>query len=131
MYEVNQGPCPWVGTGTATWPDGRGAATKRRDLAQIRSTSGAVMKPQLIRRLAASDGTGRTYRRYVAASRARFFAQAAGSSVDLLALVVAETLERRAQAEIRRGVLRDGLYEMSVRAERSAAHRRDDDEDDV
>ncbi|MGF6447866.1 hypothetical protein QF001_004735 [Paraburkholderia youngii] len=131
MYEVNQGPCPWVGTGTATWPDGRGAATKRRDLAQIRSTSGAVMKPQLIRRLAASDGTGRTYRRYVAASRARFFAQAAGSSVNLLTLVVAEALERRAQAEIRRGVLRDGLYEMSVRAERSAAHRRDDDEDDV
>ncbi|MEX3899576.1 hypothetical protein [Paraburkholderia sp. BR10954] len=89
------------------------------------------MKPLLIRRPAASEGTGRIYRRYVAASRARFFAQAAGSSVDLLALVVAEALQRRAQAEIRRGVLRDALYEMPVRAERSAAHRRDDDEDDV
>ncbi|MEM5298258.1 hypothetical protein VSR82_28515 [Burkholderia sp. JPY481] len=89
------------------------------------------MKPQLIRRPAASEGTGRTYRRYVAASRARFFAQAAGASVDLLTLVVAEALERRAQAEIRRGVLRDALYERPVRAERSAAHRRDDDENDV
>ncbi|WP_233854466.1 hypothetical protein [Paraburkholderia sp. HD33-4] len=88
------------------------------------------MKPQLNRRPAASEGTGHTYRRYVAASRARFFAQSAGSSVDLLTLVVAEALERRAQAEIRRGVLRDALYDMPARAERSAAHRRDDDEAD-
>ncbi|MGF6811435.1 hypothetical protein OKW30_006627 [Paraburkholderia sp. Clong3] len=131
MYEVNQGPCPWVGTGTATWPNGRGAETRRRDLAQICSTSGVDMKPQLIRRPAASGGTRSTYRRYVAASRARFFAQAAGSSVDLLTLVVAESLERRAQAEIRRDLLRDALYAMPVRAERSAAQRRDDDETDV
>lgn len=89
------------------------------------------MKPQLIRRPAASHGMGRTYRRYVAASRARFVAQAAESSVDLLALVVAETLERRAQAELRRAVLRDALYEMPVLADRSAAHRRDEDENDV
>ncbi|MBB5446583.1 MULTISPECIES: hypothetical protein [unclassified Paraburkholderia] len=89
------------------------------------------MKPELIRRPVASGGTRSTYRRYVATSRARFFAQAAGSSVDLLTLVVAEALERRAQAEIRRDLLRDALYAMPVRAERSAAHRRDDDETDV
>ncbi|MBC8747071.1 hypothetical protein OKW43_002065 [Paraburkholderia sp. WC7.3g] len=53
------------------------------------------MKPQLIRRPAASHGTGLTDRQYVAAPRARFFLRA-GSSVDLLTLVVAEALKRRA-----------------------------------
>ncbi|APA88783.1 hypothetical protein BJG93_26150 [Paraburkholderia sprentiae WSM5005] len=87
------------------------------------------MKPQLIRRPAASERTALTYRQYVSASRARFFAQA-GSSVDLLTLVVAQALERRAQAEIRRDVLRDALYEMPAHTERSAAYHRDDDEAD-
>jgi hypothetical protein len=130
MYEVNQVPCPWVGTGTATWPNGRGAAAKRLDLAQSRKTSWSVMKPQLIRKPAVSQATALTYRRYVAASRARFFAQSAGSSVNLLALLVAEALERRAQAEIRRDLLRDALYAMPAYAGRGAAHQRDDEEAD-
>ena len=85
------------------------------------------MKPQLIRKPAALEATGLTYRRYVAASRARFFAQSAGASVDLLTLLVAEALERRAQAELRRDVLRDALYDLPVRAESGAARQRDDD----
>ncbi|MFT4067094.1 hypothetical protein [Paraburkholderia sp.] len=60
----------------------------------------------------ASSALGLTYRRHRAASRARFFAGANASSVDLLTLVVAEALKRKAQAEIRRDVLRDALYEM-------------------
>jgi hypothetical protein len=58
------------------------------------------------------------YRRHLAASRARFFAGAKLSSVDLLTLVVAEALKRKAQAEIRRDVLRDALYEMPAGAGR-------------
>lgn len=89
------------------------------------------MKPQLIRQPAVSEATALTYRRYVATSRARFFAQSAGSSVDLLTLVVAEALERRAQAEIRRDLLRDALYDMPACAGRGAANRRADDEADA
>ncbi|HEY2023635.1 hypothetical protein [Paraburkholderia sp.] len=58
------------------------------------------------------------YRRHLAASRARFFAGAQASSIDLLTLVVAEALKRKAQAEIRRDVLRDALYEMPAGAGR-------------
>jgi hypothetical protein len=64
-----------------------------------------------------------SYRRHLAASRARFFAGANASSVDLLTLVVAEALKRKAQAEIRRDVLRDALYEMPAGAGRE--HERD------
>jgi hypothetical protein len=88
------------------------------------------MKP-VIREPAASGAAGLTYRRHVAASRARFFAQMAGTPVDLLTLVVAEALERRAQAEMRRDLLRDALYDMPAGAERGTAHRRDDDEADA
>jgi hypothetical protein len=87
------------------------------------------MKPQLIRKPAVPEATGPGYRRYVAASRARFFAQSAGSSVDLLTLLVAEALERRAQAEIRRGELRDALYDLPASAERRAAQPRNDEAD--
>jgi hypothetical protein len=62
----------------------------------------------------AAGAPGLSYRRHLAASRARFFAGAHASSVDLLTLVVAEALKRKAQAEIRRDVLRDALYEMPV-----------------
>ncbi|SMG56142.1 hypothetical protein [Paraburkholderia susongensis] len=71
-----------------------------------------IRKPAAERATGVSGASGLTYRRYVAASRARFFAQAHASSVDLLTLVVAEALKRKAQAEIRRDVLRDALYEM-------------------
>jgi len=64
------------------------------------------------------------YRRHPVASRARFFADAHPSSVDLLTLVVAEALKRKAQAEICRDVLRDALYEMPAGPgrERDGAH---------
>ncbi|EDZ99374.1 hypothetical protein BH160DRAFT_5336 [Burkholderia sp. H160] len=88
------------------------------------------MKPQLNRKPAALGAAGLTYRRTVAASRARFFAQSAGSPVDLLTLVVAEALERRARAEIRRDELRAALYDMPACARRGTAHLRDEDETD-
>ena len=88
------------------------------------------MKPQLIRKPGVARVTGLNYRRYVAASRVGFFTQMAGSSVDLLTLVVAEALARRAQAEIHRDLLRDALYELPACAERRASYQRDDDETD-
>jgi hypothetical protein len=89
------------------------------------------MKPQLIRKPVVQEVTGLTYRRYVAASRARFFAQSAGTSVDLLTLLVAEALERRAQAELRRDMLRDALYDMPARADRGAARQRDAEDEEA
>ncbi|OLL28530.1 hypothetical protein BTH42_27640 [Burkholderia sp. SRS-W-2-2016] len=67
---------------------------------------------------AAAGATALGYRRHVAASRARFFAQSAASSVDLLALVVADALRRKSQAELRHELLRDALYEMPPRRPR-------------
>ncbi|MCC8395279.1 hypothetical protein LJ656_22075 [Paraburkholderia sp. MMS20-SJTR3] len=67
---------------------------------------------------AAVGATAHSYRRYVTASRARFFAQSAASSVDLLALVVADALRRKTEAELRHELLRDALYEMPPRRPR-------------
>jgi hypothetical protein len=64
----------------------------------------------------ATGVSGFSYRRHVAAPRARF----AASSVDLLGLVVAEALKRQAQAGgIRRDVLRDAACEMPPPLERN------------
>ncbi|WP_233835692.1 hypothetical protein [Paraburkholderia sp. ZP32-5] len=74
-----------------------------------------VCKPAAAQASGLSSGSSApelNYRRHRVASRARFFAGANTSSVDLLTLVVAEALKRKAQAEIRREVLRDALYEM-------------------
>ncbi|WP_241991478.1 hypothetical protein [Paraburkholderia sp. RAU2J] len=92
--------------------------------------SGAVMK-KLIREpdavvrtdpLPSAGATGLSYRRGVAARRRALFAEA---PVDVMTLVVAEALRRKAQAEIRRDALRDALYEMPVSPERHADHERD------
>ena len=74
----------------------------------------ARLDPRLDQRTAAG-ATGFSYRRHVGAPRARF----ATSSVDLLTLVVAETVRRKAQAEIQRDLLRDAVYEMPVAPERN------------
>lgn len=48
------------------------------------------------------------YRRHVAAPRALF----AAPQADLLTLVIADAIKRKAQAEIQRDALREALYEM-------------------
>jgi len=92
-----------------------------------------IRKPAAVRAAGVSRARGLAYRRHVVASRARFFGEARVASVDLLTLVVADALKRKAQAEIRRDLLRDALYEMPPARERQAEpdERRpsDDDED--
>jgi hypothetical protein len=62
-----------------------------------------------------AGATGLSWRGYVAVvPRARF----ATPPVDLVTLVVAEALKRKAQAEIQRDRLRDALYEMPAPDER-------------
>lgn len=72
----------------------------------------------------AMGATGLSYRRYVAASPRALFA---APPVDLLTLVVAEALKRKAQAEIQRDGLRDAAYEMPVSPEweRDGARKRE------
>ncbi|MDR6417994.1 hypothetical protein [Paraburkholderia phenoliruptrix] len=55
------------------------------------------------------------YRAYVGARRAWF----AAPPVDLMTLVIADAIKRRAQAEIQRPALRDA-YELPVAQERDA-----------
>lgn len=89
----------------------------------LRGCSGVVMKklicePAAAARLdqqAAAGATGLSYRRHVSAKRALF----AAPPVDLLTLVVAEAVRRKAQAEIQREALRDAVYEMPVPSERN------------
>ncbi|NKJ49997.1 hypothetical protein CIC12_25345 [Burkholderia sp. SG-MS1] len=69
-----------------------------------------------------AGASGLSYRRRVAARRRALFAE---SPVDVMTLVVAEALRRKAQAEIRRDALRDALYEMPVSPERHTDHERD------
>jgi hypothetical protein len=59
-------------------------------------------------------GAGLSYRRHFARQQPWF----AAPSADLLTLVIAEAIKRKAQAEIQRDVLRDGIYEMPVSSER-------------
>jgi hypothetical protein len=66
-------------------------------------------------RRAAVGATGFRYRRHVAAPAALFAAPAP----DLLTLVIAGELKRRAQAELQRDELRDAVYETPVQRERS------------
>ena len=64
---------------------------------------------------AAVGATGFRYRRHVAAPAALFAAPAP----DLLTLVIAGDLKRRAQAELQRDGLRDAIHETPVQRERS------------
>ncbi|WP_206002395.1 hypothetical protein [Paraburkholderia antibiotica] len=70
------------------------------------------------------------YRRCPATSGARFFGQSAAASVDLLTLVVADTLRRNAQAEIQRDVLRDALYDLPMQRRRETDVATDDSSPD-
>lgn|GEM_PF-1827457 len=129
---MNWVPCPWFDTGTAA----RTSAGLCR-MAQSCPISGDVMeqlirKPAAVRAAGVSRARGLVWRRHVVASRARFFAEARVSSVDLLTLVVADALRRKAQAEIRRDLLRDALYEMPPACGRQAERdvRRPSEDDD-
>ncbi|SEF06426.1 hypothetical protein SAMN02787142_7288 [Burkholderia sp. WP9] len=66
----------------------------------------------------AHEGTARSagavYQRHLAAPRAMFAAPPA----DLLTLVIAEAIKRKAQAEIQREALRDAMYEMPASPDR-------------
>jgi hypothetical protein len=61
-----------------------------------------------------AHGAGLYYRRLVARPRTVFAAPAP----DLLTLVIAEAIKRKAQAEIQREGLRDSVFEMPVAPER-------------
>ncbi|HEX7910225.1 MAG TPA: hypothetical protein VF534_19345 [Paraburkholderia sp.] len=65
-------------------------------------------------RQSAARPAGVSYQRHLAAPRALF----AAPPVDLLTLVIAEAVKRRAQAEIQREALRDAMYEMPVAPDR-------------
>ncbi|MFM0037037.1 hypothetical protein PQQ53_19130 [Paraburkholderia strydomiana] len=84
-----------------------------------------ICEPDAVARpdpFAGAGATGLSYRRRVAARRRALFA---ASPVDVMALVVAEALRRKAQAEIRRDALRDALYEMPASPEWNTDHERD------
>ena len=82
--------------------------------------SGVVMKT--ISKPAASrlahhteaHGAGLSYRRHFARQQPLF----AAPSADLLTLVIAEAIKRKAQPEIQHDVLRDAIYELPVSPER-------------
>ncbi|MFM0734686.1 hypothetical protein PQQ52_29810 [Paraburkholderia sediminicola] len=60
-----------------------------------------------------AHGAGLCYRRHFARQRTLF----AAPSADLLTLVIAEAMKRKAQPEIQRDVLRDAVYEIPVSPE--------------
>jgi|ERR1700761_3480390 hypothetical protein len=62
----------------------------------------------------AAHGAAFSYRRLLGRQRTLF----AAPSADLLTLVVAEAVKRKAQAEIQRDALRDAMFEMPVARER-------------
>ncbi|WP_211610579.1 hypothetical protein [Paraburkholderia haematera] len=68
-----------------------------------------------------AHGAGLSYQRHFARQRSLF----AAPSADLLTLVIAEAMKRKAQAEIQRDVLRDAMYEMPVSPERGHAQTAD------
>lgn len=59
-------------------------------------------------------GAALSYRRLLVRQRRLF----AAPSADLLTLVIAEAVKRKAQAEIQRDALRDAMFEMPVAPER-------------
>jgi hypothetical protein len=112
-----------------SWLHGRGRLAQHESLEKARF-SGVVMK-KLIREpaaatrpdhLAAAGAAGLSYRRCAGALPHALFA---APPVDLHTLVIAEALKRKAQAEIRRDVLRDALYEMPVSSGRNNDRDRD------
>jgi len=80
------------------------ACAPRHDQSATSVTRSAARAPRL------------RYRAHVGAKRAWFFA----APVDLTALVIAEAIKRRAQAELQRPALRDA-YELPVSHERTDA----------
>ncbi|MFL9902024.1 hypothetical protein PQR71_28420 [Paraburkholderia fungorum] len=61
-----------------------------------------------------AHGAALAYRRLLVRQRALF----AAPSADLLTLVIAEAVKRKAQTEIQRDALRDAMFEMPVAPER-------------
>ncbi|KAE8758135.1 MULTISPECIES: hypothetical protein [Paraburkholderia] len=61
-----------------------------------------------------AHGAGFSYQLHFARQRPLF----AAPSADLLTLVIAEAMKRKAQAEIQRDVLREAIYEIPVSTER-------------
>ncbi|EIF34275.1 hypothetical protein BCh11DRAFT_02075 [Burkholderia sp. Ch1-1] len=109
-YEVDRAPCPRIrGHG---WP---GHCLEKTHLSGVVMTrhfrpAGAAQSE----RQTTVHSVGAIYRRHSAAPRALF----AAPSADLLTLVIAEALKRKAQAEIQREALREAMYEMPVSPER-------------
>lgn len=90
-----------------------------------------ISKPAASRldRQTTAHSAGLSYQRHVAAPRALF----ATPPVDLLTLVIAEAIKRRAHPEIQGGELRDALYEIPGSFERghdrgADIHPRDPDD---
>ncbi|CAE6723596.1 hypothetical protein [Paraburkholderia domus] len=77
----------------------------------------AISKPAALRldHHTTAHGAGLSYRRHLARQRTVFAAPAP----DLLTLVIAEAMKRKAQAEIQRDGLRDARVEMPMSPERS------------
>lgn len=75
-----------------------------------------ISKPAALRldHRTAAHGAVLSYQRLVAGPRALF----AAPPVDLLTLVIAEAMKRKAQPEIQREVLRDMIYEIPSSPER-------------
>ncbi|MFL9868854.1 hypothetical protein PQR67_32175 [Paraburkholderia fungorum] len=75
-----------------------------------------ISKPAALRldHHSTAQGAGFSYQRLFARQRPLF----AAPSADLLTLVIAEAIKRKAQAEIQRDVLREALYEIPVAPER-------------
>jgi hypothetical protein len=84
---------------------------------QIIKPAGAARSDRPI----SAQSAGLSYQRRSAAPRALF----AAPTADLLTLVIADAIKRRAQAEIQREVLRDSAYEMPVARERNYQHGAD------
>ena len=99
------------------------ADTAHLDTALKSSSLGVVVnkpisKPAAATRLdhqTTARATRFSYQRHVGAPRALF----ATPPTDLLTLVIAEAIRRKAQAEIQREALRDAMYEMPVAPERN------------
>ncbi|WP_144141818.1 hypothetical protein [Paraburkholderia sp. BCC1884] len=81
------------------------------------------MKKQIIRADAAArldpQATGLSYLRCRIPARSLF----AAPQPDLMTLVIAEAIRRKAQAQVEREGLRDALYEMPVSREREDRER--------
>jgi hypothetical protein len=111
---VNWAPYPRIGAGTACLD----TALQRAIDSGVAMK--AISKPATARldHDTTARGAHLSYRRYVVRPRPLFAAPPA----DLLTLVIAEAIKRKAQAEIQREVLRDASVETPVSPERGHDH---------